>query len=171
MRDRIVGTGPWVWNASRGLTLRRDGTLSAAQGGTAMVVGGWAVLAAGKWSEELVLEIDGERWRAWLRDWSFVAWPCGGGRGEEVFARMEGDMCGDTAAWRAAVGAAGGGRSSELSLHPWRWGSAENADFKFIDDGKLQTTWGSGNWGMVPGRPDFAWAYFVGMMHLLRPGG
>eukprot|EP01062_Namystynia_karyoxenos_P043343 TRINITY_DN31761_c0_g1_i1.p1 TRINITY_DN31761_c0_g1~~TRINITY_DN31761_c0_g1_i1.p1 ORF type:complete len:941 (+),score=259.99 TRINITY_DN31761_c0_g1_i1:69-2825(+) len=158
---RIEGTGPWRWNATRLVTFGPGGSMP---GG-----GRWAPLPGGtQYHRGLVLELGGTRWRAALRGMALVAWQCGGG--EEVFARFEGNLCVGSQEWplagSEAARAVGGDAADQLSGRGWKW--AGSPGFHFASGGTLETPWGQGTWGLVPGRSGAAWAGFVGRVHLLR---
>ena len=49
---------------------------------------------------------------------------------------------------------------------PWAWGGV--TDLVFHADGSLDTPWGKGTWGGLPGTDEHVFADFVGSIQLLR---
>ena len=49
---------------------------------------------------------------------------------------------------------------------PWAWGGV--TDLVFHADGSLDTPWGKGTWGGLPGTDEHVFADFVGSKHNLR---
>ena len=125
----------------------------------------------GTWAEakgRLTFQLFGEEYTAFRRGRALVAARCADGI--EVFARYEGHMC-EPRAWRALrPPEKTSGAAARTLAHggKWRW-QGKNA-FVFHEDGRLETPWHKGVWGMVPERSaaDFVFARFANIDHLLR---
>ncbi len=123
------------------------------------------------WGEargRLTLRLYGEEYGAFRRGRALVATRCADGL--EVFARYEGHTCNATA-WRKLRAAEQTRAAAARTLArggKWRW--LGRHDFRFHADGRLETPWHKGVWGMVPERSgtEYVFARFANIDHLLH---
>jgi hypothetical protein len=186
----LLGVGPERRRAFAAIRFLKGGQLSAepvrldsrqyANAPTAVRAREQAVSApvhAGTWEETsgvgLEVVLFGERYRLLKRRRAFVGTRCADGL--EIFGRYEGSLCGNTSLWVPASAAdearAPAARRALEQGGRWRWIGSDG--FLFKPGGQLQTPWGAGEWGLVPGQSEESTLFvrFVDLDHMIRSSG
>ncbi|KAJ1637085.1 hypothetical protein T492DRAFT_954976 [Pavlovales sp. CCMP2436] len=132
--------------------------------------GGWWTVTS---SQAVMMGLWGETYRLLKRRRALVGTRCSDGL--EMFGRYEGSLCGNTTGWLPATAtdlpSSAAARSALGNGGKWTW--AGTPGFIFQDGGMLQTPWGKGEWGLVPGlsRDSAMYVRFVDLDHVLRLSG
>jgi len=131
--------------------------------------GGAPLVHGGSWSVEgqaLRLRLGEEDYTAFRRGRALICARCSDG--VEVFARYEGLAC-NTSGWHRLrpSEAQSGVATTVAGAKAWRWQGRH--DFTFHADGRLDTPWHKGVWGVAPERGErFIFARFANIDHLLH---